>query len=264
MAGRGRGATLPAWMTNGNLQPLTQPEPSAAAQSAPAFVPPVPKTEKPTPAYNPPTPAPVQQQATVGNSIPPRPQSFQPQFAQPTGMPPPMGNNQMMGYHGGGFPMGGMPNNNFVPPMHMHNPNGFMPPPFVPPAGYGAMAPFAGAPLNPGLAGAGGAPPAPPMPRLPPGAAPAAIDPNNDVTCWAEHESDAGLKYWYNRVTLVSTYDKPFCLKTPEERSIPPCAWKEYTAADDKKYYSNGKESTYVMNAMLLSRTLCVNYLSAC
>ncbi len=87
-------------------------------------------------------------------------------------------------------------------------------------------------------------PPAPPMPRLPPGAAPAAIDPANDVTCWAEHESEAGLKYWYNRVTLVSTYDKPFCLKTPEERSIPACAWKEYTAADDKKYYSNGKESS--------------------
>jgi pre-mRNA-processing factor 40 len=82
------------------------------------------------------------------------------------------------------------------------------------------------------------------MPRLPAGAAPAAIDPNNDVSCWAEHESEAGLKYWYNRVTLVSTYDKPFCLKTPEERAIPPCAWKEYTAADGKKYYSNGKEST--------------------
>ncbi len=83
---------------------------------------------------------------------------------------------------------------------------------------------------------------APVQPKAPP--PPTVIgDPNNDVSCWAEHESEAGKKYWYNRVSLVSTYDKPFCLKTPEERSIPACEWKEYAAADGKKYYSNGKES---------------------
>lgn len=67
-------------------------------------------------------------------------------------------------------------------------------------------------------------------------------DPTNDASCWGEHTSEAGKKYWYNRVTLVSTYEKPFCLKTPEERSIPPCIWKEYEA-DGKKFYSDGKES---------------------
>ena len=72
--------------------------------------------------------------------------------------------------------------------------------------------------------------------------APVVGDPNNDLSCWAEYVSDEGRKYWYNKITLVSTYDKPFCLKTPEERSIPACKWKEYSA-DGKKYYSDGNES---------------------
>ena len=42
-----------------------------------------------------------------------------------------------------------------------------------------------------------------------------------------------------------STYDKPECLKCPEERSIPPCKWKEYSA-DGKIYYSDGTDSRCV------------------
>lgn len=44
----------------------------------------------------------------------------------------------------------------------------------------------------------------------------------------------------------VSTYDKPFCLKSPEERAVPPCAWKEYFS-DGKPYYSDGKQSSWTM-----------------
>ncbi len=79
---------------------------------------------------------------------------------------------------------------------------------------------------------------------LPPSTpAPSTIgDPNNDATLWSGYKSEDGRKYWFNRVSLVSTYDKPFCLKSPEERSIPPCSWKEYVS-DGKKYYSNGVES---------------------
>ena len=78
--------------------------------------------------------------------------------------------------------------------------------------------------------------------------APVAIgDPNNEVSSWSEHEAEDKRKYWYNRVNGTSTYDKPFCLKTPEERSIPPCKWKEYTATDGKKYYSDGKESSWAV-----------------
>lgn len=123
-----------------------------------------------------------------------------------------MGNMNAMGNMG-----------NFPPHMHMGGGAAMVPAPNLPAAPPGGM-------------------PMPYQPRPPTTAAPT-IDPNNDVSCWAEHESDTGKKYWYNRVSLVSTYDKPFCLKTPEERSIPPCAWKEYASADGKKYYSNGKES---------------------
>jgi pre-mRNA-processing factor 40 len=80
----------------------------------------------------------------------------------------------------------------------------------------------------------------------PPVMAPA-VDPNNDITCWSEHETADKRKYWYNKAIGTSTYDKPFCMKTPEERSIPPCPWKEYTAADGKKYYSDSKESRWVL-----------------
>jgi hypothetical protein len=72
-----------------------------------------------------------------------------------------------------------------------------------------------------------------------------ATDPINDVQCWAEHKSEHGRRYWYNVVTQQSTYDKPFCLKTPEERAIPPCIWKEYVSAEGKIYYNNGTESKW-------------------
>lgn len=87
------------------------------------------------------------------------------------------------------------------------------------------------------------------LPRGPvPAVTPVVIgDPNNEVSSWSEHEAEDKRKYWYNRVNGTSTYDKPFCLKTPEERSIPPCKWKEYTATDGKKYYSDGKESSWAV-----------------
>lgn len=38
-----------------------------------------------------------------------------------------------------------------------------------------------------------------------------ALDPNNDVSCWSEHTNESeDRKYWYNKATLVSTYEKPF------------------------------------------------------
>ena len=76
-------------------------------------------------------------------------------------------------------------------------------------------------------------------------------DPMNDMASWSEHDAEDKRKYWYNRVNGTSTYDKPFCLKTPEERSIPHCKWKEYTSADEKKYYSDGKESRFDLKTFL-------------
>ena len=66
----------------------------------------------------------------------------------------------------------------------------------------------------------------------------------NDVTAWSEHVHE-GRQYWFNRINGTSTFDKPLVLKTPEERSIPPCPWKEYSTTEGKKYYSNGTESLW-------------------
>ena len=131
-------------------------------------------------------------------------------------------------------------------PSGMMLPGGIMP--GVMPGGMSGMSGMAGMsqyiPLGGSLGGLMGGP----MGGGPPHYIPPVVgDPNNDVSSWSAHEAEDKRKYWYNRVTGTSTYDKPFCLKTPEERSIPPCKWKEYTAADGKKYYSDGNESRYVV-----------------
>lgn len=68
------------------------------------------------------------------------------------------------------------------------------------------------------------------------------MDPSNEASLWTMYVAQDGRPYWYNSVSRESTYDKPFCLKTPEERAIPPCSWKEYTV-DGKVYYNNGIQS---------------------
>lgn len=247
MAGRGRGLTLPAWMTSGDLQPVNSFNDNtgsmATVQQKPTFSAPAPTpaapagnpTVKPTPP-RPPTVSSTQDRGLNGNL--PRPGSY-------SSFNSAVSNTGMIGQ--GIVGQGANSNFHFATPM-MHPSHGFMPFPFQTSA-MGGYHPTAGMGMNVMGSFNSGAPavvppPAPPLPRQPPGAPLVPIDPNNDVSCWAEHESEVGRKYWYNRVSLVSTYDKPFCLKTPEERSIPPCAWKEYISADDKKYYSNGKEST--------------------
>jgi hypothetical protein len=85
----------------------------------------------------------------------------------------------------------------------------------------------------------------PPGPQgAPPPAASGIQDSNNDASAWSEHVTEKDKrKYWYNKISQKSTFDKPGCLKTPEERSIPPCAWKEYATAEGKKYYHNGTDT---------------------
>ena len=131
---------------------------------------------------------------------------------------------------------------------------------FLAPSGFTVPAPIAlvsaaaGNFIPPVLSG-GFIPTAAPYPVAPPAMV---SDPNNEKANWSMHVAQDGRKYWYNKVTYVSphfylmylifvfrevsTYDKPFCLKTPEERAIPPCKWKEYST-DGRKYYSDGVSS---------------------
>jgi len=99
----------------------------------------------------------------------------------------------------------------------MGGPSPFMPPPrFGPPT------------VNVGPQG-----PPPPQP-----------DPSEVKDYWTEHAAPDGRAYYYNKVTKKSTYEKPDCLKSTQEKQIPPCKWKEYEA-NGRKYYSDGTNSLW-------------------
>ncbi|PON40510.1 WW domain containing protein [Parasponia andersonii] len=66
---------------------------------------------------------------------------------------------------------------------------------------------------------------------------------------WREHMSPDGRKYYYNRRTKLSSWEKPIDLMTPIERADASTNWKEFTSPDGKKYYYNKvtKESKWVI-----------------
>lgn len=66
---------------------------------------------------------------------------------------------------------------------------------------------------------------------------------------WQEHIAPDGRRYYYNRRTKHSSWEKPFELMTPVERADASTVWKEYTVADGRKYYYNKltKQSKWTM-----------------
>ncbi|XP_048134801.1 pre-mRNA-processing protein 40A-like isoform X2 [Rhodamnia argentea] len=72
-------------------------------------------------------------------------------------------------------------------------------------------------------------------------------------TDWIEHTSAAGRKYYYNKKTKQSTWEKPFELMTVTERADASTDWKEFTSSDGRIYYYNKvtKQSKWVMPAEL-------------
>ena len=58
---------------------------------------------------------------------------------------------------------------------------------------------------------------------------------------WTEHDAPDGRKYYYNRATKKSTYEKPKELYTARERFVDEnCAWKAtYDKTSEKYYYYN-------------------------
>lgn len=132
-----------------------------------------------------------------------------------------------------------------------------------------------------GMAPPGMVPPGPP-PGRPPfplpsmgGALPPPVLPAEDPANWSEHKAQDGRTYYHNKVTKVSTYDRPACLdkekqekaaaaaaggeakKPPGPPALPPCKWKEYKTAEGKTYYSDGSKSLWEEPAELTCVEWC-------
>nr|XP_009765765.1 PREDICTED: pre-mRNA-processing protein 40A isoform X2 [Nicotiana sylvestris] len=56
---------------------------------------------------------------------------------------------------------------------------------------------------------------------------------------WQEYEAADGRRYYYNKITKQSSWEKPLELMTPLERADASTVWKEFTTADGRKYYYN-------------------------
>ncbi|KAL5780053.1 hypothetical protein ACOSQ2_010790 [Xanthoceras sorbifolium] len=56
---------------------------------------------------------------------------------------------------------------------------------------------------------------------------------------WQEHSSSDGRRYYYNKRTKQSSWEKPVELMTPIERADASTVWKEFTTPEGKKYYYN-------------------------
>jgi hypothetical protein len=56
---------------------------------------------------------------------------------------------------------------------------------------------------------------------------------------WQEHTTSEGKRYYYNKRTRQSSWEKPYELLTPTERADASTDWKEFSTADGRKYYFN-------------------------
>mmetsp|Transcript_38904 Transcript_38904/g.70159 ORF Transcript_38904/g.70159 Transcript_38904/m.70159 type:complete len:572 (+) Transcript_38904:70-1785(+) len=77
-------------------------------------------------------------------------------------------------------------------------------------------------------------------------------DPAKDPAAWTEHTHKDGRRYYYNKVTKASSWDKPECLKNSDEK-LNNTSWKEYKTADGRDYFYNPitKQSVWEMPAEL-------------
>ncbi|KAJ7967603.1 pre-mRNA-processing protein 40A-like [Quillaja saponaria] len=76
-----------------------------------------------------------------------------------------------------------------------------------------------------------------------------AKDASRPSTDWIEHTSSNGRRFYYNKKTKVSNWEKPLELMTPIERADASTNWKEHTSPDGRKYYYNKitKESKWLI-----------------
>ncbi|PIA57043.1 hypothetical protein AQUCO_00600043v1 [Aquilegia coerulea] len=66
---------------------------------------------------------------------------------------------------------------------------------------------------------------------------------------WQEHTAADGRRYYYNKKTRQSSWEKPVELMTPLERADASTVWKEFATQDGRKYYYNKdtKESKWTI-----------------
>ncbi|XP_051150280.1 pre-mRNA-processing protein 40A [Andrographis paniculata] len=63
--------------------------------------------------------------------------------------------------------------------------------------------------------------------------------PQQSASDWQEFEAADGRRYYYNKITKQSSWDKPSELMTPLERAEASTVWKEFTTPEGRKYYYN-------------------------
>jgi len=56
---------------------------------------------------------------------------------------------------------------------------------------------------------------------------------------WQEHTATDGRRYYFNKKTRQSSWEKPLELMTPIERADASTVWKEFTTPEGRKYYYN-------------------------
>lgn len=62
---------------------------------------------------------------------------------------------------------------------------------------------------------------------------------NNSASDWQEHTAGDGRRYYYNKSTRQSSWEKPLELMSPLERADASTVWKEFTSSEGRKYYYN-------------------------
>ncbi|CAN4084814.1 unnamed protein product [Withania somnifera] len=93
-------------------------------------------------------------------------------------------------------------------------------------------------------------------------AVPASLAPQQTASDWQEYEAADGRRYYYNKITKQSSWEKPLELMTPLERADASTVWKEFTTADGRKYYYNKetRQSKWTMpDELKLARELAEN-----
>ncbi|XP_061374258.1 pre-mRNA-processing protein 40A [Gastrolobium bilobum] len=61
----------------------------------------------------------------------------------------------------------------------------------------------------------------------------------HSLSDWQEHTSADGRRYYYNKRTRQSSWEKPLELMSPTERADASTVWKEFTSSEGRKYYYN-------------------------